>query len=98
MNHQSKIIPLYRYGLFVLLAVLLFACKNKNANQIPTAKAVKGIFYVDLYEEGELEAVNAINVSSPSVPMRFGTSMKISYIIKDGTEVNAGDTVLIFDP
>ena len=98
MNHQSKIITFKRCGIFFLSVVLLFACKDKNANQIPTGKVVKGIFYIDLYEEGELEAVNALNIASPSVPMRFGMNMKISYIVKDGTEVNVGDTVLIFDP
>jgi len=98
MNHQSKIIKPARLGLFVLLAFLFFTCKDKNTNQIPTAKAVKGIFYIDMYEEGELEAVNAINISSPSIPWRFGYNLKISYIVKDGAEVNAGDTVLVFDP
>ena len=98
MNHPSQIIKLSRFGLFVLLAVFIFTCKDKNANQIPTSKVVKGIFYIDLYEEGELEAVNAINISSPSISWRFGYNMKISYIVKDGTEVNAGDTVIRFDP
>ncbi|MDR2145989.1 MAG: efflux RND transporter periplasmic adaptor subunit [Tannerella sp.] len=95
MNHPKEIL---KFGLFFLLAVLLFTCKDKNANQIPTSKAVKGVFYVDLYEEGEIEAVNAINISSPSINYRFGYNMKITYIVKDGTEVNAGDTLLIFDP
>ena len=98
MNYQPKIIKLSQFSLFVLLAVFLFACKDKNVKQIPAAKVTKGVFYIDLFEEGQLEAVNAINISSPSVPMRFGMNMKISYIVKDGTEVNAGDTVLIFDP
>ena len=98
MNYQSKITKIKRCGVFLLFAVLIMACKDKNANQIPTGKAVKGTFFVDLYEEGVLEAVNSVNIASPSVPMRFGTSMKIAYIIKDGTEVNTGDTVLIFDP
>jgi Membrane-fusion protein len=95
MNYQSTI---KRCGIFLLLAVLIMACKDKNANQIPMGKAVKGTFFVDLYEEGELAAVNSINIASPSVPMRFGSSMKIAYIVRDGTEVNAGDTVMIFDP
>ena len=98
MNHQSKIIKIKRCGVFFLFAFLIMACKDKNANQIPMSKAVKGTFFVDLYEEGVLEAVNSVNIASPSVPMRFGTSMKIAYIVKDGTEVNTGDTVLIFDP
>ena len=98
MNHPSTINRLSRLGLFILLAVLPFACKNKNATQIPAGKAVKGVFYIDLHEEGEIEAVNAINISSPSISWRFGYNMKISYIVKDGAEVNAGDTLIVFDP
>jgi len=98
MNYQPKIIKISRLGLFALLAFFIFACKNKNASQIPTAKAVRGIFYIDLYEEGELEAVNAVTISSPSISWRFAYNLKISYIVKDGTEVNAGDTVIVFDP
>ena len=98
MNYQSAIIKIKRCGIFLLFAVLIMSCKDKNASQIPTGKAVKGTFFVDLYEEGVLEAVNSVNIASPSVPMRFGSSMKIAFIVKDGTEVNTGDTVLIFDP
>ena len=87
-----------KFGLFLLLFTLPFACKDKNAQQVSTGKVTKGIFYIDMHEEGELEAVNAINISSPSISWRFGGNMKISYIVKDGTEVNAGDTVVIFDP
>jgi len=95
---KQKFIKLSRYGLLILLVITLFACKDKSAKQIPVSKAVKGIFYIDLYEEGELEAVNAINISSPSINYRFAYNMKITYMVKDGTEVNAGDTVMIFDP
>ena len=87
-----------RFLLFLLLAILPFSCNNRNAQQSPTGKAAKGVFYIDLHEEGELEAVHAINISSPSISWRFGGNMKISYLVKDGTEVNAGDTVIIFDP
>jgi len=89
----------YKINLFILLLVALpFACNDRNAQQVPTGKVTKGVFYVDLHEEGELEAVHAINISSPSISWRFGSNMKISYLVKDGTEVNAGDTVIIFDP
>ena len=97
MNYKLKIVKISRLGLFILLAVFFFACKGKDMNQIPTSKAVKGIFYIDLYEEGELEAVNAISIMSPSISWRYASNLKISYIVKDGTEINAGDTVLIFD-
>jgi len=85
-------------SLLFILFVLPFACKDKNAQQVSTGKVTKGVFFIDMHEEGELEAVNSINISSPSIPWRFGGNMKISYIVKDGTEVNAGDTVIIFDP
>ena len=98
MNRQFNFIKLIRFGLFFLLAVMLFACKNKKVDQIPMSKAVKGVFYIDLYEEGELEAVNSINIAVPSINTRFGYNMKLTYIVKDGEEVNAGDTVMIFDP
>jgi len=87
-----------KYVSILLLIFLPFACKDKNAQQTPTGKVTKGVFYIDLHEEGELEAVNSINISSPSIPYRYGGNMKISYIVKDGTEVHAGDTVLRFDP
>jgi len=89
----------HRIFLIVLLLVILpFSCKNRNTQQVLTGKVTKGVFYIDLHEEGELEAINAINISSPSISWRYGGNMKISYIVKDGTEVNAGDTVVIFDP
>ena len=87
-----------KYGIVLLLAIYFYACKNKDEQQSPIGKVVKGTFYIDMHEEGDLEAVNAINISSPSISWRFGSNMKISYIVKDGTEVNAGDTLIIFDP
>ena len=95
---NNKIIKSYKFFVFILLVAISFACKDRNVQQIPTGKATKGVFYIDLHEEGELEAVHAINISSPSISWRFGSNMKISYIVKDGTEVNVGDTVVIFDP
>ena len=98
MNNPSKITKFSKSGLLLLFVIILFACKDKGANQVPTSKAIKGVFYIDLYEEGELEAVKAINISSPSINYRFGYNLKITYIVKDGEEVNAKDTVIVFDP
>ena len=98
MNNKPFFFKHSRLGLIVLFSVMLFACADKNANQIPVSKAVKDVFFVEMHEEGELEAVNAINISTPSINSRFGYNMKLTYIVKDGTEVKAGDTVMIFDP
>ncbi|MDR2036600.1 MAG: hypothetical protein LBQ60_01610, partial [Bacteroidales bacterium] len=90
----------YHLEKILILIVIAFAwaCGDKDKQQIPVGKVTKGVFYIDMHEEGELEAINAINISSPSISWRFGSNMKISYIVKDGTEVNAGDTLIIFDP
>ena len=86
------------YKFFILSFLILFcACKKKEEVQIPAAKVINGTFYIDLYEEGEIEAVNSTSVSSPAIPWRYG-NLTITQIIKDGQEVNTGDTLIVFDP
>ncbi|MDR1682416.1 MAG: HlyD family secretion protein [Candidatus Symbiothrix sp.] len=84
------------FRLFILF-LFLTACSPKEKEQIPVAKAVKGTFYIDLYEEGEIEATNSINISSPTISWRYG-NLKITQLVKDGQEVKAGDTLIVFDP
>ena len=81
----------------LLTAGTLLSCNNNPTQQIPETKVEQGTFYIDLYEEGEIEAINSINVSSPNIPWRFG-NLKISNIVNDGIEVKAGDTLITFDP
>ena len=86
--------------LFVILLLLISmmgACGKNTAGQVPEAKVEQGTFYIDVYEEGEIEAINSINISSPNIPWRFG-NLKIANIVIDGTEVKAGDTLVTFDP
>jgi len=64
---------------------------------VPVGKAVRGTFYLDIYEEGEIEATRSTNITSPNISWRYGT-MKITQIVKDGKEVHTGDTLLVFDP
>lgn len=87
-----------RPGLLLALLISITACGGKkNTQQVQTVKVAKGTFYVDLYEEGEVEATNSLNISSPSISWRY-SNMKITQIVKDGQEVNAGDTLIVFDP
>ena len=86
----------YRATLLLTL-FFLFSCNNKEAQQIPIGKVTKGTFYIDLYEEGEIEAVNSINILSPDISWRYG-NLKITQIVRDGKEVAKGDTLVIFDP
>ncbi len=84
----------------ILLSLLLplAACKDKKEREVPHTKVQKGSFYIDIYEEGQIDAVNAITISSPLLPRHMGGMLKISQMVDDGTEVQAGDTVIVFDP
>ena len=88
---------IYKVGLLFLSILTLWACNKKEVQQIPNAKVVKGTFYIDIYETGEIEAVNSTSISSPNISWRYG-NLKITQIAKDGTEVNKGDTLIVFDP
>ena len=57
----------------------------------------RGIFYLDIHEEGEIKATRSTNISSPNISWRYGM-LKITKLVEDGSEVNAGDTLVIFDP
>ncbi|MDD4992249.1 MAG: efflux RND transporter periplasmic adaptor subunit [Paludibacter sp.] len=80
------------------LSIAIFqSCKHEKVVDVPVGKAVRGTFYLDIYEEGEIEAIRSTNASSPSISWRYG-NMKITQIVKDGKEVQAGDTLIVFDP
>ncbi|KAA6301205.1 MAG: putative efflux system component YknX [Candidatus Ordinivivax streblomastigis] len=81
----------------VLLLLLLFACSKKETGQVPLGTVVKGTFNIEMHEEGEIEAIHSINISSPNISWRYG-NLKITQLVKDGQEVAAGDTLLVFDP
>jgi HlyD family secretion protein len=83
--------------MLVCTAVILFSCTKKETVEVPVSKAVKGTFYQDVIETGEIQAIKSINVSSPDISWRYGT-LKITQIVKDGKEVEEGDTLLVFDP
>lgn len=86
-----------KLSLVFLLIFSAYSCKKKESKQVPTGKVVRGTFYLDLHEEGEIEAIQSINISSPSISWRFG-NLKITQIVKDGEEVKANDTLIVFDP
>ena len=81
----------------MLICASMASCGKKTNQQVPEAKVEQGTFYIDIYEEGEIEAINSTNIVSPNIPWRFG-NLKISDIVTDGAEVKAGDTLIAFDP
>ncbi|MDR1454670.1 MAG: hypothetical protein LBJ01_03370, partial [Tannerella sp.] len=86
-----------RYVLATCFLLIFGSCSRKETGEIPLAEAVRGVFYIDLYEEGEIEAIRSINISSPTISWRYG-NLKITQLVKDGQEVNAEDTLIVFDP
>lgn len=90
----------YKFKTFSFLLVCLFffaACGKKETGQIPLGKVARGTLFLDLYEEGEIEAVQSINIVAPMISWRYG-NLKITELVRDGQEVKAGDTLIVFDP
>ena len=85
--------------LFMLLSclILLTTCKDKETQQVPLGKVNRGALFLDLYEEGEVEAIQSTDITAPRISWRYG-NLKITEMIKDGQEVQAGDTLIVFDP
>jgi len=84
----------------VLLALLAgISCSDNKEKPEETAlgEVKRGTLYLELYEEGEIEAINSTNILSPNISWRYG-NLKITQMVKDGKEVEAGDTLLVFDP
>ncbi len=74
----------------------LVGCSNSKT-EIQTYKVKKGEFLIDVVESGELKATKSVNISAPALAWHFGM-LKITNIVEDGTEVEKGDTVVLFDP
>lgn len=92
MENKYKTLP------FLLFCLMFFAaCGSRETQQIPVGKVTRGTLFLDLYEEGEIEAVQSINMVAPLISWRYG-NLKITELVKDGQEVKAGDTVIVFDP
>ncbi len=81
----------------MIAVLLLTGCKTKTTSEVETCSVKKGLFLVDLVEEGEINATQATNISSPAMNWRFGM-LKITQIVEDGDQIQAGDTVIHFDP
>ena len=81
----------------LMLVMFLFSCSKKETREVPLGTVAKGTLYLDLHEEGEVEAINSIVISSPNISWRYG-NMKVTDIVKDGAEVMVGDTLIMFDP
>ena len=71
----------------ILSSILLtMACASeKEETKIPEAQVQEGVFQVDLFEEGQIEAFSSININAPNLSWRFG-NLKIAELVEDGTD------------
>lgn len=84
--------------ILLIPAILLIAsCQPTIREEAETAEVKRGEFLVEVAEEGEINATKAVSISTPNIDWRFGL-LKITQIVEDGDDVNAGDTVIRFDP
>lgn len=91
-NHFRLIILIF------LLSQFNFSCSKKDeAREVAIGKVTIGTLYLEIHEEGEIEAINSTNITTPVISWRYG-NMKITQMVKDGKEVNKGDTLVTFDP
>ena len=83
--------------LIFLMFTILLSCKGKEVSDTQVSKVKRGTFKEEVTEQGNVEAVNSITVSAPTISYRYG-ALKIARIVEDGEEVGKGDTIMIFDP
>lgn len=84
-------------GLALLVILIIFIVINLISSDdlnIPTYTAKKGNFLVSITESGELRAKNSVSIAAP----RIRSTLKIVYLVPEGTYIKADDVVVKFDP
>jgi RND family efflux transporter MFP subunit len=79
--------------LLIIILYLVFSGTGVDT-QIPVYQVKRDKLLVSITESGEINATNAVSVTSP----RVRGNLKIVALIAEGTRVKAGDTVIQFDP
>jgi HlyD family secretion protein len=90
---NSKVLLAIFIAVILLIFTIISSFSGTAAN-IPTYKVKRDNFLVSITESGEIRAKNSISITSP----RVRGNLKIVYLVPEGTYVNAGDTVVRFDP
>jgi HlyD family secretion protein len=84
--------------ILLFFCIALISCREKKVMQeVQTTFVKKGTFTEELTEEGNVKAVNSININAPNISYRYG-ALKITSMTSDGKDVQKGDTVIVFDP
>ena len=80
----------------LILITLVMTCKSGIDDKDQVFELKYNEFLIDVVETGELKATQSTNIAAPSIDWRFG-ELKIAKLIDDGTEVEKGDTLVLFD-
>lgn len=80
--------------LIILAAILIFNSFDSTDVSIPTYTVKRDNFLVSITESGELRAKNSVSITAP----RIRSTLKIVYLVPEGTFIKADDVVVKFDP
>ncbi len=83
-------------GLIIIILFLIFVLSSFSggSSDLLTYTVKRDKFLVSITESGEIRAKNSISISTP----RIRGSLKIVYLVPEGTYVKAKDTIVQFDP
>lgn len=86
----------YLFAAFIFFLILFAFTPPFTAadSGIPTYTVKRDNFLVSITESGEIRAKNSVAIASP----RVRGNLKIVYLVPEGSYINAGDTVVKFDP
>jgi len=79
--------------LLLLIIFFIISSFQSDYNDIPVYKVVKDNFVISITESGELRAKNSISIKAP----RIRSTLKIVYLVPEGTYVKPGDVLVKFD-
>ncbi|MBZ0199471.1 MAG: efflux RND transporter periplasmic adaptor subunit [Ignavibacteriaceae bacterium] len=83
-------------GLIIILLgiIFFFSSITSGGTEVPTYTVKRDKFLVSITESGEIGAKNSISISTP----RVRGSLKIVFLVPEGTYIKANDTIVQFDP
>lgn len=85
--------PLLALSVFALVWSLAGCGNKQNAKVIFTATLREGPFTESISESGTLEAVNAVDVSTPDISRNF----TLIWVVDEGAMVSQGQKIAVFD-
>jgi len=88
MHKKSTIIYLF-------LILLFSSCSQDRSEEF---QVMSGPFRQSVIETGELDAVHAAVITTPSMNYQYGFSFKIIGLVEHGRTVQKGDSVIALDP